>query len=898
MGWSRFFRRSYWDQERTRELESYLAIEIDENIARGVPPDEARYAARRRLGSAGRVREEIYRMNSLGFLETLWQDLRFGARLLRLNPGFAAVAILSLALGIGANTAIFQLLDAVRLRALPVQNPQELALVRIANRERVWGRFRGRHSLLTNPVWEQIRDRQQVFSGIFAWANAEFNLARGGEVRPAQALWVSGDFFRVLGVTPILGRIFTPADDQRGCGSPGVVISYPFWQREFGGEASALGKPLSLDGHLFEILGVTPADFYGVEVGRSFDVAVPLCSERFIAGVDTLLDKRHGWWLAAMGRLKPGYSLTQATAQLNAISPGVFEATVPPNYKPDTVKNYLSFKLAAFPGGSGLSSLRRDYETPLWLLMAIAGLVLLIACANLANLMLARTSAREREIAVRLSLGASRRRVIGQLLSESLLLAAIGAMLGAVLARVLSRSLVSFLSTRSNPLFVDLEADWRLFAFTAGIAILTCMLFGLTPALRATRTGVNSALKSGGRGLTASRERFGLRRALVVSQVALSLVLLVGALLFVRSFRNLLTLDAGFRRDGLLIAEFDLRRLQLPKNRRPTFEQELLDRLRAAPGVDSAAVISNVPVTGNGWNDTVLVEDAGQERKGLLNLARISPQYFKTIGTPLLAGRDFSEQDTLTSPKVAIVTQTFARQFLNGASPIGRTFRLEAPPGRPEPSYEIVGLAKNIKYGSLREEYTPVAFFPASQDINPYPLLSTILRSRGSAAGLISTVKSAVAGASPDIDINFYVFGDVLAEGLLRDRLMATLSGFFGLLAAVLATIGLYGVISYMVVKRGNEIGIRMALGASQRTVVAMILREATVLLGIGLTLGSALALAGARVAEALLFGLRPNDPGTLAMGIAALATVAAAASYLPARRASRLDPMAALREE
>jgi putative ABC transport system permease protein len=833
-------------------------------------------------------------MSSLGFAGTIWQDLRYGARLLRLNPVFTLVATLSLALGIGANTAIFQLLDAVRLRTLPVRNPQELAEVKIADRSWASGNFSSRHPEITNPQWELIRNQQQAFSGIFAWSSDNFNLARGGQARYAQGLWVSGEAFNVLSVPPVLGRVFTAADDRRGCGSPGVVISYPFWQREFGGQATALGSKLSLDGHPFEVIGVTPAGFFGVEVGRSFDVAVPICSEPVIKGEYTRLDMRHGWWLALTGRLKPGWTLARASAQVRTISRGVFEATVPPIYNPDGVKHYLDYKLGAFPGGTGLSSLREDYENPLWLLLSIAGLVLLIACANLANLMLARASAREREIAVRLAIGASRLRLIRQLLAESLLLAFLGAVVGALLAGVLSQSLVSFLSTEGNPLFIDLQPDWRVLGFTAGLAVLTTVLFGLTPALRATRTAPGAVLKAGGRAMTASRERFGLRRVLVVSQVALSLVLLVGALLFVRSLRNLVTLNAGFRQDGIVIAQLDFTRLNVPKERRQPFKRELIDLIQGIPGVEGAADSSIIPISGSGWNQNILLD---RKSKGLSWFSRITPGYFRTLGTPLLAGRNFDAHDTLNSPKTAIVNETFARKLLGG-SPLGKTFHLEQGPGEPDPLYQVVGVVQDTKYYGLREDFRAIAFFPAAQEANPDSGAQILVRSSTPLVSLIAAVKRAILGANPDIDLDFKVFKTQINDSLLQERLMATLSGFFGLLAALLATIGLYGVMSYMVAQRQNEIGVRMALGANGRDVLRMILREAGLLLAIGLAVGTALAVAAGRAATSMLYGLKPHDPITMALAIASLGAVALLASYVPAHRAARLEPMMALRDE
>jgi predicted permease len=895
MSLSRYFRRHHWDQERAREIEAYLEIETAENIARGMTPEQARQAARRKFGNPTQIREEIYRMNTIGFLETLWKDLRYGARLLRLSPGFAAVALLSLALGIGANTAIFELLNAVRLSSLPVENPQQLASVEILNREWYSGSYTGRYSNLSNPLWEEIRERQQAFSSIFAWGPETFNLAQGGETQPAEGIWVSGEFFNTLGVPALLGRVIAPGDDRLGCGSPGVVISYSFWQRQFGGDTSVVGRRLTLQGHPFEILGVTPEGFFGVEVGRRFDVAVPICSEPTLRGEGSRMDMPHHWWLAVMGRLKPGWPVERANAHINAISPSLLEATIPPAFTPERVKRYLEYKLGAVAAESGFSSLRQSFSAPLWLLLTIAGLVLLIACANLANLMLARASAREREVAVRLALGASRGRLVRQLLSESLLLAVAGAAAGVVVARGLSRFLVSFLSTKGDPLFVDLSLDWRVLAFTAGLAMLTCVLFGLTPALRATNAPPGAAMKASGRGASAGREGFSLRRSLVVSQVALCCVLLVSALLFVRSLGNLLTLDAGFQQDGILITEFDTTSLNLPKERLPVFKQELIERLRAIPGVDAAAGTWLTPISGNASNRDIIVAN---ENKGSTQLNRVMPGYFGTLRIDLLAGRDFTAYDNASASKVAIVDELFAEQMLNGENPIGATFRFNARAGAVEPVYEIVGLINNAKYARLRDELKPTVYVAALQDEDPPPNGTVVLRSSGSLESLIPAVKDAVSAMSPAISIRFQVLKTQIENSLTPERLMATLSGFFGLLAMVLATVGLYGVMSYMVARRKNEIGIRMALGAGRGSVVAMVLREAGWLVGVGLLVGITLALGAAAAIRGMLFGLEPYDPATLAMAAAGLAAVAIVASYLPAKRAANLDPTVALREE
>ncbi len=832
-------------------------------------------------------------------MQTLWQDLRFGSRMLMKKPGFTLIAVLTLALGIGANTAIFQLLNAVRLRTLPVRNPEELAEVRIAPPRGRSGDFNGRRPELTNPLWELLQERQRAFDDLFAWSAANFDLAPRGEQRFTEdGLWVSGDFFNSLGAQPALGRVFTLADDQRGCGSPGAVISYAFWQRAYGGDPAIVGRKITLDGHPVQIIGVTAAGFFGVEVGRGFDVAVPICAQAVIKSEDNRIDRRFSWWLGAIGRLKPGWTLQQATAHLNSISPGMFEETVHPGYTAGTAAKYRALKLEAQDASSGVSSLRGRYNDPLALLLAIAGLVLLIACANLANLMLARASAREREIVVRLALGASRMRLVRQLMTESLLLAALGAGVGAWVAGDLSRYVVSLISTESTPLFVALDLDWRVFGFTACVAVLTCVLFGLTPALRATRAAPAEVMKSAGRGLTAGREGFSLRRSLVVSQVAISVVLLVGALLFTRSLFNLMTLDAGFAQDGVLEIDLNLTQLDLPVDRRYAFKRELLDRLRAMPGVEAAAFVNSVPLGDNWWNEDIFVDSSKGVVKREVNFNRVSPGYFKTLSIPLLAGRDFGDGDTGAAPKVAIVNESFARNLLDGANPLGRTFRIDVGPGDPDHAYQIVAMVKDTKYMNLRENFGPIVYLAASQQEKHDSFDQILLRSNLPVTSLMTEARQAIGAANPGIAFHFKVFKTQIRESLMRESLMATLSGFFGALAALLAGIGLYGVLSYAVAQRTQEIGVRLALGADRGKIVKMVMREAALLLAAGLAVGILLALAAAKTAGALLYGLRPHDPATYLLAVTLLAAVAAAASYLPARRASRVDPMVALRCE
>jgi putative ABC transport system permease protein len=827
---------------------------------------------------------------------TLWQDLRFGLRQLRLSPGFAVVGILSLALGIGANTAIFQLIDAIRLRSMPVQKPEELGSIKIQPRNWASGNFRNDYSELTYPIWQQIAAKQEGFQTFAGWAPEQFNLARGGETKPAHGMWVTGDFFKLLEMQPLAGRLIDANDDVRDCSEPAAVISYAFWQRNFGGDPAAVGKRITLNNYPVEIVGITPRKFTGVIVGDWYDVAVPVCATPRIDNTDAMLAGRRMWWISSIGRLKPGWTIERAAAQAKTISRPVMDETTPSEYDAEKVKKYQAYVLTALPIATGASELRESSSSGLWMLMGISALVLLIACANIANLMLARASARERELAVRLALGASRPRLIRQLLSESFMLALSGAVLGAALAVMLSTSLIEFLSTESNQLFVDLSLDWKVLGFTTALAFLTTLLFGLVPALKATNTAPGEALKSGGRGMTASREKFGLRRILVVSQVALSLVLLVAALLFVRSLRNLYARDAGFEPGGVLIANVDFTRLKIPDQQIGAFEMRVLEQAQSMPGVTSIAASTETPLSGSYSNDIVL--GANGESLSPATQNWVSPGYFHAMETPMLSGRDFGAEDTATSPTVAIVNQAFVDKYFGGHDAVGKTFRMQQPKGAPIPVFQVVGVVKNSIYNDIHAELPPTAYFPIAQPMQPNTWMSLVVRSPEHVNAVESAVKDAVARVNPEIDIEFHIFSAQVDSALKPDQLMATLTGFFGGLAAVLAIIGLYGVISYMVAQRRNEIGVRMAMGAQRADVLRMVMRDAAAMIGIGLVVGAVLAVISAKWAASMLFGLKPRDPITYVVCAVALACVAAVASLIPARRAARLDPWTALRDE
>jgi len=891
---TRVFRRRHWDEERARELDAYVAEETADNIARGMTPADARAAAHRKLGNATRIREEIYDMNSLGFLETLWHDLRYGARVLRRNPTFALVTVLTLALGTGANTAIFELIEAVNLRALPVAQPEQLVELKILNAKHGrTGSFQGSRPSFSNVVWERIRGEQQVFSSVLAWTTTTWDLAPAGESRPVQGLLVSGAYFATLGVPARIGRVFTAADDRPGCGTPGAVISDAFWHREYGGDPSAIGRAIVLDGHAVDIIGVTPSSFFGTEVGRSFDVAMPICSETVMNPARHRLTRPDYWFLGVFGRLKPGISGEQAAAQMRAISAGIFRDTTPPNYAPDTAKDYQTFEIGTLPAANGYSSLRTNYADSLTVLLVLTALVLLIACANLANLMLARATAREREIAVRLAIGASRLRILRQMVSESLLIAGLGAGAGLLIAQWFSRALVAFLNSDSTRVFVDVSLNGRVFAFTAAVAAAAALAFGLVPAIRATRTAPNTTIKASSRSVTDSR--FGLRRVLVVAQVALSLTMVVGALLFVRSLWKLTHVDPGFRTDGVVVVSVDYRKAGMAEAARAGFERQIIDRLRALPGVAGAAHVDGAPLAGNFWNQHIVVGSV--EQQGNVNFNAVTPGYFDVMRAPLVAGRDFDDHDTPGAPLVAVVSETFARQYFPRGA-VGQTFQIVQDPGVSRPPIRVVGVVKDTKYTDLREPFTPVVFMDAAQQTEFRGASDFVVRATTALPPVTAAATRALLDLNGAIVVQYQTMDSVVAATLVRDRLMATLSGFFGALAVLIAAIGLYGVMAYTVVRRRVEIGIRMALGADRRSVVAMVAREALLLLVAGATAGLAAAIPGAKMASTLLYGLQPSDVPTLTASVALLALITMAASCIPAWRATRVAPTVALREE
>jgi putative ABC transport system permease protein len=907
------------EQELNDELGSSLEILTQEKMKQGLSQSEARREALIELGGIEQVKEEVRAVRVGRILEEFARDVRFAFRTLAKSPGFTTVAVLTLALGIGANTAVFSLIDAVMLRTLAVQRPDELLQLKRQDRRYasvgslsssnplsfLWSG--GASPLFSNPLWEQIRDQQNVFSGVFAWANLRFDLTRGGTVHPVDGAFVSGDFFTTLGLRPAAGRLFTGSDDYRGC-PPLAVLSYGFWQGQYGGASRAVGSILSLNDHPFVIIGIAPPGFHGMEVGGNSEVFVPICTAE-IFGTLPPLEARSGWWLSVAGRMKPGISRAQLIARLRVLSPRIFTAAVPQYWPADRQRGFEEEKLVATSAATGTSALRQQFDQPLLVLMAIVGLVLLIACANIASLMLTRTVVREREIAVRLALGASRWRLIKQLLTECVLLSAMGALVGFLFARwgavllVRSISIRTIFSAANIPVFLNLSLDGRVLGFTAAVAVLTTVLFGILPALQSTSVSLTSAM-NGSRTIEFDRPaRLRSRNLILASQVAVSLVLLVTAGLLLRSFAKLATLDLGFDPKNVLIVYCDLemsKDLNFIKTPHPIHFDQIENRLRALPGVLSASRSTRTPA-GMSYSQPTVHTEWSKGFTGAEALAwssDVSPEYFKTLRTQFVAGRDFNGGDTSTSPMVAIIDQTAARRFFPGLDPVGRTFWIGGVAGRPGPPIEVVGVVRDAMYASPWEEHRPTVFFPVTQAHELAAADTFELRTAVPPTSLISSVQAAVASVNSAIPLEFHTLAQQVNDSILQERLLALLSGFFGSLALLLASIGLYGTVSYLVAQRQREFGIRMALGAEPGSILRLIMRDVFSVVAVGLLAGVAMSLAATRLLQQLLFGLGPRDTMTTVAAVAVLSIVALVAGYLPGRRATKINPMEALRYE
>jgi predicted permease len=822
-------------------------------------------------------------------LETLVKDLRYAIRLLWKSPIFTLAVTLSLALGIGANTAIFSLINAVMWRTLPVREPKSLVLLTHSRGTTFDGGF-------TYQQYRAMRQQRGGFTELAAWSSARLNVSVDGNQEPTtDGQLVSGNYFSLLGVSPIVGRAIAMEDDVVTNGHPVAMISYGYWKRRFGSSPSVIGRDIAISGARFTIIGVTPPDFFGVEVGKSPDFFVPVMMQpTAMPDLENLLDQPiiYRTWLQVVSRLAPGVTAAQAVAVLEP----VFNQEVPASSKfggPPVPPERLRIE----PAATGISDLRRQFSQPLTILMGIVGIVLLIACANTANLLLARGASRRGEFGVRLALGAGRRRLVRQLLVESVVLALAGGVCGVLLAIAATRLLVAYMSAGQTPIVLDLNPDLRVLTFTAAVSIMTGILFGLAPALRATRTDLTPSLRTIGRSI-----RGGLRsgKILCVTQVALSLVLLIGAGLFVRSLQKLNGQDSGVDRGRVLIVRVeprgsDQRNIPGTTPRLDRTYRGLLARVTAIGGVQSCSLAQFTPTTLRG-NTIAFTLPSGGEQRALVPM--IYPNFFETMGIGVTAGRDFSERDlTPQSPHVAVVNETFARQAFGSAPAVGQHLR------QGNGTIQIVGVVRDSRYTSLRDETPPTVYQTFLQTRTGRGQMALYVRVAAAPGVVLSQVRQAVQDIDRDLPLfEIHTLAEEMGTVLIRDRLIATLSTVFSALALLLACVGLYGLLSFSVVQRSAEMGIRMALGASRGDVVWSVMREALLLVAAGVVSGIPIVLVLGRLASnrisGLLFGVHATDPLTIAAAATMLALIAAGAGYAPARRASRVDPMVALRSE
>jgi predicted permease len=830
-------------------------------------------------------------------MNALSRDIRHAIRSLRQAPGFVLVVVITLGLGIGANTAIFSLMDQVLLRPLPVHDPSALVLLDGP------GAFQGRTVNLATfsyPMYVDFRDRNEVFSGVLARFPLSTTVVWHGASERANGELVSGNYFDVLGVRPALGRVLNAADDRVPGAHPIAVLSYGYWQRRFGGDPLVLNQTITVNGHPLTIVGVSARGFAGVQVGQAADVMLPLMMKAQMTPTWNDLDNRRSRWVTVMARLKPGVSRTAAEAAMNVIYRQINEQEVKdiPNNSENFRKRFVSKHLDVLPGHRGLSDLRREFSTPLIVLMSMVGVVLLIACANVANLLLARTTARQKEIALRLALGAGRARIIRQQLVESGLLAFAGTVVGLLLAWWTGGLLLAALPGDPAARNLSAEPDLRVTGFAIGTGVLTALLFGIVPAIHATRAGVIAALKEESGSVAGGGRQARLRRVLVISQVALSMLLLAGAGLFARSLYNLKWLDPGFRVDDLFVFSVDPSLSGYEGGRLTTLYRRMQEELAAVPGVRSVSMSEVGTLAGDNWSQTVRVDGYESKEGEDLNpsVDGVGPRYFETMGIPLVSGREFTERDVIGAPKVAIINETMAKYFFGSSNPIGRRFGF----GRGKPTdIEIVGVAKDVRSVELRDQPPRYVYIPYAQDDSVTQLTYYVRAARDDGGAIAAGIRQSVRRLDPNLPIfNMKTMAVQIDESLFVERMVAVLSVAFGALATLLAAIGLYGVMSYAVARRTREIGIRMALGAERGRVLWLVLREVAAMALAGIVGGLAAALWLTRQVQSQLYGLSPNDPLTLGIAMGLLAAVAIASGYIPARRATTIDPMIALKQQ
>lgn len=830
---------------------------------------------------------------------TIRQDVSYAFRTFRKAPLFTAVAVISLAFGIGANTAIFTLVDQVLLRMLPVKHPDQLVV--LTGMGQHYGGNSGPNRL-SYPMYADVRDHKTAFSGMFCLREVNMSVSYGGHTERISGELVSGNYFPVLGVTAAIGRVFTASDDEWQGGHPVAVLSYGYWQSRFGRNPGIVGQKININGYQYTIVGVSQAGFSGTDPTHAPDIRVPMTMAEKIGWTDSLNNRRFRWVLV-FGRLKPGVSLNRAKASLQPLFHQILDMEVKQKEFAKTSlymkRQFLKMWMDVLPASTGRSSLRRQFSKPLWVLMATTALVLLIACANVANLLLARAAARQKEIAVRLALGSGRSRIVRQLLVESLLLSVAGGTGGLLLAVVIDKALINFLPPSSTPLAISANPDWRILGFALAVSLLTGLAFGLVPALQSTRPDVADTLKDQAGAVLGGGGSNGIRKLLVTAQISLSLLLLIGAGLFIRSLQNLKDLDPGFHLSNLLAFEVDPQLNGYSRERTRLLFQSLQNNLQTLPGVQNAALAVVPVLEDNEWDNWVTI-DSYTPKTGEIpdpHVNFVSPEYFKTLDIAMLTGRDFRPTDVIGTPKVCIVNEAFAKKYFGTTNAVGHRIGMGIDPGT-KTDITIVGVVRSTKYENMREELPAEVFTPYQQ--------------REFANGMTAYVRTAqnpdqvflsIRRRMHDLDPNLPVFHMITLErqmqdSLITERLVATLSSGFGLLATLLAAISLYGVMAYTVARRTREIGVRMAVGAAWGDVLWLVMREVLLLLVGGVMVALPISWMLTQSVRSELYGIEPADPMSIATATLVIAAVAILAGYVPARRATRVDPISALRYE
>ena len=886
--WAAATRRNRFEDDMRAEMEFHLQARGDDLIAAGWSRSDAERQARMEFGTADAIKDDCRQSRGLRFLDTTVQDVRYAWRMMRKTPGFTAAAIISLALGIGANSAIFTLVEAVMLRTIPITDPDRL--------------FYLAHGTADNPgtssnygLFEQYAALTDVFDGVTAYNTNGFKVKTPDGIESVDGLWVSGNFHALVGVPMAIGRGFAAERDRDAGASMIAVISDHYWARRFNRAPDVLNQTLVLNGHTVAIVGVTAPEFTGLQPGTRPDITLPLSVR--VLDEKNFLDMRDTWTsLPILARLQPGISEAQATA---AADVALQQYMARPENRWIVERSPEAFSAARLlPAAKGSRSLRQRYETPLIVLMALVGLILLIAATNVANLLLVRGEARAKEVAIRLCVGGGRRRLIRQFLTESVLLALCGALLGFVLAQWGTRAIMAFFESLEAPIFLDVSPNLPVLAFTTAIALITALLFGLTPALKSTRVELAPALKEGGQsGATARRWTMG--HALVVTQVALGVVVIVVAGLLARTLYNLKTMDTGFNAERVLMFTLDSYGTTLDDTQRSGLYDDLLTRLRTLPGAIHVAASRSVPVHTSG-NARLLdlpgPADRSMDRAAFTNI--VTPGYFDTFGIRLLRGRDISGHDTDTSLRVAVINTTMARLYFGDRDPLGQTFGYESEKKDPGKRLTVVGVVEDTHQMNLREPPPAIVYTPMTQE-KPQMWMTFAIRTAHEPSALSSAAVAAARAASKDVVIRYVrTLEQQVNASLMRERLLASFSGAFAALALLLAAVGLYGVMSYNVTRRGREIGIRMALGARRGNVLMQVLRQTVVVSAIGIAIGVAAVLLTTKYLSALLFGLSERDPLTLTSVSVVLLITASIAGFFPARRAATIDPVRAIKTE